>query len=272
MISIKSHHWFATTVNFTSLFQFLFLLILSTVISLGVLGIERRNKQDSDEISYFIYPLVYQVPGLGAGDGVGATVGNLLGDGSTLSLFRIKGEIEVDSIIATDIPLFTKHLTLSAAYADGTKGGFAFYDRGSDSPEEPEFTLKFKRSWARAADLGINFFDRQLEFYYGAAFALPEIDLERSDLADFDDWENLSSEEQEESIAAFIKNFFLYIDLVNLFVTRQGIKIDLTDDRIDPRNGYRFQYEKYGFEGEGLKNFNVEDHSLTAYYPNENLS
>ena len=272
MISIKSHHWFATTVNFTSLFQFLFLLILSSLISQGVLGIERRNKQDDDEISYFIYPLVYQVPGLGAGEGVGATVGNLLGDGSTLSLLRIKGEIEVDSIIATDIPLFTKHLTLSAAYADGTKGGFAFYDRGSDSPEEPEFTLKFKRSWARAADLGINFFDRQLEFYYGAAFALPEIDLERSDLADFDDWENLSSEEQEDSIAAFIKNFLLYIDLVNLFVTRQGIKIDLTDDRIDPRDGYRFQYEKYGFEGEGLKNFNVEDHSLTAYYPNENLS
>ena len=121
MISIKSHHWFAPTVTSTCLFQFLFLLILSSVISQGVLGIERRNKQDDDEISYFIYPLVYQVPGLGAGEGVGATVGNLLGDGSTLSLFRIKGEIEVDSIIATDIPLFTKHLTLSAAYADGTQ-------------------------------------------------------------------------------------------------------------------------------------------------------
>ena len=63
-----------------------------------------------------------------------------------------------------------------------------------------------------------------------------------------------------------------YIDLVNIFVTRQGLKIDLTDDRIDPRDGYRFQYEKYGFEGEGLKNFDVEDHSLTAYYPNEDLS
>lgn len=78
MISIKSHHWFAPTVTSTSLFQFLFLLILSTLISQEVLGIERRNEQDDDEISYFIYPLVYQVPGLGAGDGFGATVGNLL--------------------------------------------------------------------------------------------------------------------------------------------------------------------------------------------------
>jgi hypothetical protein len=272
VITIKSHHWFAPAVTSTSLFLFFFLLIISSLISQEVRGIERRNNQDNFEISYFIYPLVYQVPGLGAGDGVGATVGNLLGDGSTLSLFRIKGEIEVDSIIATDIPLFTKHLTLSTAYVDGKKGGFAFYDRGSDASEEPEFTLKFKRSSARAADIGVNFFNRQLEFYYGAAFALPEIDLERSDLADFENWEKLSSEEQEKSIAAFFKNFLLYIDLVNLFVTRQGIKIDLTDDRLDPRDGYRFQYEKYGFEGEGLKNFNVEDHSLTTYYPNESLS
>ncbi|GIT04416.1 MAG: hypothetical protein CM1200mP28_16750 [Deltaproteobacteria bacterium] len=82
-----------------------------------------------------------------------------------MNLLRIKGEIEVDSIVASDIPLFTQHFTLSAAYADGKKGGFAFYDRGAESSEEPEFTLKFKHSWARAADLGLNFFDRQLEFY-----------------------------------------------------------------------------------------------------------
>jgi len=249
------------------------LLLIQSFISTEIIfGIERRKNQVSDEISYFIYPLIYQVPGLGAGNGAGATVINLIGDGSTLSLLKIKGEIEVDSIVASNIPLFTQHLTLSAAYADGKKGGFAFYDRGPESPDEPEFTLKFKNSWARAADLSMNFFNRQLEFYYGGAFAFPEIDLERSDLADFDDWENMTTAEQEDSIADFIKNFLLYIDLVNIFVTRQGLRIDLTDDIIDPRKGYRFQYEKYGFEGEGLKNFDVEDHSLTAYVPNDDLS
>ena len=218
------------------------LLIQSFLITEMVFGIERRKKQVSDEISYFIYPLIYQVPGLGSGNGAGATFVNLVGDGSTLSLLKIKGEIEVDSIVASDIPLFTQHLTFSAAYADGKKGGFAFYDRGPESLEEPEFTLKFKHSWARAADLGLNFFDRKLEFYYGGAFAFPEIDLERSDLSDFGDWENMTPTEQEDSIADFIKNFLLYIDLVNIFVTRQGLRIDLTDDRIDTRDGDRFQY------------------------------
>ena len=113
------------------------LLIQNFLVTEGVMGIERRKKQVSDEISYFIYPLIYQVPGLGAGNGAGATFVNLIGDGSTLSLLRIKGEIEVDSIVASDMPLFTQHLTLSAAYADGKKGGFAFYERGSESSEEP---------------------------------------------------------------------------------------------------------------------------------------
>ena len=68
------------------------------------MGIERRKKQVNDEISYFIYPLVYQVPGLGAGNGAGATVVNLIGDGSTLNLLRIKGEIEAVSYTHLTLP------------------------------------------------------------------------------------------------------------------------------------------------------------------------
>ncbi|MBF0239415.1 MAG: hypothetical protein HQM12_17065 [SAR324 cluster bacterium] len=253
-------------------FRVLFLFIIFSTIVHTALAIERRNKQEKEEISYFFYPLVYQVPGLGSGDGGGATVVNLLGNGSTLSLLQIQGEIEVDSVIASDIPLFTQHLTLSMAYVDGKKGGFAFFGRGPDSPAEPEFTLKFKKSYGRAVDLGFNLFDRQLEFYGGAALAFPEIDLEQSDIGNFEDAESMTPEEQEDEIAKFVKNFLLYIDLVNLFITRQGVKLDLTDDRIDPRVGIRFLYEKYGFEGKGLKNFIVEDYSLTTYIPNDDLS
>ena len=60
---------------------FIIILIQSFLITGVVFGIERRKKQVSDEISYFIYPLIYQVPGLGSGNGAGATVVNLVGDG-----------------------------------------------------------------------------------------------------------------------------------------------------------------------------------------------
>ncbi|GIT04415.1 MAG: hypothetical protein CM1200mP28_16740 [Deltaproteobacteria bacterium] len=43
------------------------LLFQNFLFTEGIMGIERRKKQVSDEISYFIYPLIYQVPGLGAG-------------------------------------------------------------------------------------------------------------------------------------------------------------------------------------------------------------
>ena len=115
-----------------------------------------------------MYPLIYQVPGLGSGKGVGGTITNLLGEGSTLSLLGIRGEIELDSIVFSDIPLFSRHFTLSGVYANGKKGGFSFYDRGPDSSQNPEFTLKFGKSIARALELGLNFFERQIELYYGS--------------------------------------------------------------------------------------------------------
>ena len=115
-------------------------------------------------------------------------------------------------------------------------------------------------------------FDRQFELYSGFAFAFPEIDVSQSDLADFANFENKTSEEQEKEVAVFIKHLLMYLDLTNIVVTRRGVKFDLTDDRIDPRVGVRLQYENYGFEGEGLTNFKVEDYSLTTYIPNKNLS
>ena len=250
----------------------LFLIILCLSIDTAF-SIERRKKIDDDEISYFFYPLAYTVPGIGSGEGAGGTVVNLFGDGSTINLIKIQGDMEVDSIIVTHIPLFTEHFTLSLAYADAQHGGFAFYDRGPDSSEEPDFTLEFDHSYAGGADLTLRFFDRQLEFYSGIAYAFPTIDLERSDFGGaLTNLEDRSPEEQEKGIATFIKNFFMYTALVNMIVQRNGIYIDYTDDRTDPRIGVRFQYENWGFEGEGLTNFHVDDYSLTAYIPNSDLS
>ena len=245
------------------------LLLLSVV---EVSAIERRRPQVTEDLSYFFYPLAYQVPGLGAGQGLGGTVINGLGNGSTISLLGVRGDIEVDSIVLTDVPLFTSHFTLSTLYADGNKGGFAYYGRGQDSSPEPEFTLEFGRSYGRALELGLNFFDRQLEFYVGGALAFPEIDYETSDLANFDELENRPPSEQENEISKFVKNLLKYYNLNKIFVSRRGLLIDYTDDRTDPRSGVRFNYENYFFEGEGLTNFHTYDYSLTSYLPNADSS
>ena len=79
--------------------------------------------------------------------------------------------------------------------------------------------------------------------------------------------ENQSASEQENSIAIFYKNLLKYFDLQKFLVRRQGILIDRTDDRIDPRNGIRFQYERWDSEGIGITDTVVNDYSLTFYIP-----
>ncbi len=185
------------------IFRILF-LIITLILSQTTLTIERRNPEDRDdytgekEISYFFYPLIYTIPGIGSGEGLGATSVHLLGDDSTINVLQIRGDMEVDAIAATDMPLFTKHLTLSLLYADSREGGFAFYNRGSDSSEEPAFTLKFNHVYGWGADLALNFFDNQVELYSGYALAIPDVNLDESDLGGtITDLENRPPEEQD---------------------------------------------------------------------------
>ena len=248
----------------------IFFLMTHLVWADGLGWIERRKQQVNDEISYFIYPLAYKVPGLGSGQGIGASIINFLGNGSTLNAFRIQGDIDVDSLVANDIPLGSEHFTLSLAYADGKKGGFAFYGRGPDSSKEPEFTLKFGKSKGDGQELNLYFFDRQLNFYYGRASAIPTI--LRSETLDAKRMKGLSGTEQEKKIASYMRNLLKYYQLTKISIQRIGARIDSTDDRIDPRVGVRFQYENYGFEGEGMTNYRTEDYSLTTYTPIGDLS
>ena len=249
------------------------LLLPGQLFSFDVWDLKRRKQQTEDELGYFFYPLVYTVPGIGSGNGAGGTILNLLGDGSTLNLIQIRGDYEVDAVAATGMPVFTPRLNLALAYAHGRKGAFSFYGRGPDSTETPEFTLKFKDSYGYGAELSMNFFHRQLVFYAGYAGAFPKIDLDASDLGtNINELSSQSASEQEQSIAIFYKNMLKYFDLQRLVVRRQGMLIDRTDDRIDPRNGLRLQYEHWDTVGIGITDTVVDDYSLTAYFPSKSKS
>ena len=145
-ISQKEMHLVKISQNFAYILLFV-LLLPSHLFSFDVWDLKRRKNQDGKNLGYFFYPLVYTVPGVGSGNGAGGTIINLLGDGSTLNLIRIRGDYEVDAVAATGMPIFTPRLNLSLAYAHGRKGAFSFYGRGPDSSQTPEFTLKFKDSF-----------------------------------------------------------------------------------------------------------------------------
>ena len=63
------------------------------------------------------------------------------------------------------------------------------------------------------------------------------------------------------------KNLLKNFDLQKFLIRRQGILIDRTDNRVDPRNGIRLQYERWDSEGIGITDTVVNDYSLTLYIP-----
>ena len=76
------------------------LLIVLLLLSLfEVFAIERRRPQITEDLSYFFYPLAYQVPGLGAGQGLFGIVINGLCNGSTISLLGVVGDAVINAIV-----------------------------------------------------------------------------------------------------------------------------------------------------------------------------
>ena len=79
------------------------LKVLSIVLLLlsvfEVSAIERRRPQVTEDLSYFFYPLAYQVPGLGAGQGLFGIVINGLCNGSTISLLGVVGDAVINAIV-----------------------------------------------------------------------------------------------------------------------------------------------------------------------------
>ncbi len=224
---------------------------------------DRREKPKAEESSYFLYPAVYTVPGFGKGVGGGLTVSDMLGEESEVTLLHLKGDWTFDSAIITDLPIFTRYFTISMIYADLYDGGVAMYERGPDSSSEPVIELELERLLTRAAEVSLNLFDQQIELYYGYAFSFPLVKR----VGVFND---SNDEEDSEATEERFYQYLRFLDLQRIFVVRRGLYIDDTDDRRDPHVGYRFQFERYGFETEGnWKSYHVDDFNFTAFIPNE---
>jgi len=82
------------------------LLLLAFVEQSHALLFDRRPKQNAG-LSYYIYPLVIKLPGYGSAYGGGATLTRVMDSEADLTAVSMKGEFDMDIIIATDIPIFT---------------------------------------------------------------------------------------------------------------------------------------------------------------------
>ncbi len=207
-------------------------LLLQIQISHAII-FDRRDIPDP-EFSWFVYPVAGEIPGVQQFFGFGITLSALGNPISDVTYVRLTGESEhiegedfqIDLLTALDLPIWYPYLSFSVIYSDVRNAGFPEPERGIDSDPDESFILLGKRVFLRSGEVSLSFLDDQFEIYYGVVtlsvtpygLVLPDgtkVDANRAQL-----------NEKPEG-------------------WRYGILLDDTDNRRDPRVGYRIQYEHY---------------------------
>ena len=218
---------------------------------------ERRERPEP-ELSYFVYPIMGSIPGVQDFYGVGTTVSAIGGSDVDITYIRLMGDakripdgnFEIDLLTVLDAPIWSPHLTASLFYVDIRNGTWPEGERGINSDPNRTYYLLASKVWVRGAELSTHFFRDQLEIYFGFADAA----VKPYGLVDPDDTFYTTDKAQlNESPRGY----------------RYGIYLDDTDDRHDPRIGYRVQWERWDMPASRGENssFYQDDYNITGFIP-----
>lgn len=225
------------------------LLVLISIILVDVNAIvfKRRIKPDS-EMSYYVFPIYTQIPGLGNGYGFGYYVSDFFE--SEVIGVHLKGDINAHIIMIKDIPMDSDHLTFSLFYALANDLKYNAYGMGANSEPDYAYELSSKEIEIIQGEAGLHYFDNQLEFYlnYGAAQTI------ETTVTSSEGFEYLS---ESDDVVLYVNGY------------RLGAFLDDTDDRRDPHIGYRLKYERWGFvnHDKRLSDGYLEDFDISFFIP-----
>jgi len=181
--------------------------------------VPRSRDQYGGEFSYFVYPIGGEIPGLGSAVGVGASILNFNNSDTDFTGFSLKGDFEASGYTFLDVQLIPRSLVADIGYYDFVVSPVQ-YDRGLLSSKDDYILPKAKGkyflgqvTWTRQ--------QRQYETYlrYGAG-ETQLLEVLNKDGKPFDAIDDS-------------------VDKAKF--TTLGTIADLTDDRLDPRKGMRFE-------------------------------
>ncbi len=228
----------------------LFIALLLVYINLSAFVIDRRESKTTHN-SYFVYPLVLSMPGLGSAYGAGVMGNNLFQTDTDVMLLHMRGDFQLDIATVANIPIYEKDshvLSVSLAYLRFQDGTIEAFERGRDSKLDDKFYFDTNEFKTYGGELSAKLFDGQFEIYGGQSKAF----VDPNSIRDKDDNDVASN-----------------IGDIDMRMSRYGIYLDDTDNRLDPRVGYRVQLERYGVKhdekkfSDGYQN----DISMTAFVP-----
>lgn len=226
----------------------LFSLLLVSISSIASdMLVERRRDQYGKDFSYYIYPIAGDIPGLGRATGVGGSVLNMFDTDADFTGFNVQGDFEASGYTFLDLHLIPKRLIFDVGYYDFTVAPIQ-YNRGIDSSKDEFIHPKVKGDYF-LGQLTLTFKQRQIEAYLRHGFGNERL-LQVLD-EDENEFEAIDKEKRDVS-----------------FLTL-GATFDLTDDRLDPRKGTRFEAAARTFDNDNelRSDFFVMDYNLTHYIP-----
>lgn len=208
---------------------------------------QRRRDPFAGDFSYYIYPIAGEIPGLGKATGLGGSVLNSFGSDADFTWFDIDGDFSASGYTLLNLPLVERRLIFDVGTYDFDVSPIS-YGRGMDSSPD-DYLLPRATGGYLLGQLTLSFDDRRYEAYIRALGGHSRL-LEVSD----ENGELFGAVDNSEH---------------NHRINTIGGTIDLTDDRLDPRRGFRFGLAARKSENNDplLSDYYVTDLNLTGYIP-----
>lgn len=212
--------------------------------------IERRKDQFGRDFGYYFYPIVGEIPGMGRASGFGVSVLNM-GDGDTdFTGYYVRGDIKATGAALLDYHVVPQRLLFDVGYNDYRVAATS-YKRGINSGPADVIYPKVEGAYL-LGQLTLTFDQRRYEAFArllsGQNRLLEVLDKDKQAFAGVDtSWKSGNS-------------------------YSLGGSLDLTDDRVDPRNGVRFEFSSRLPNGRNadMSEYFVNDYNLTGYLPTRN--
>jgi len=208
---------------------------------------DRRRDQYGKDFAYYVYPIPGEIPGVGTAFGVGASVLNIGGNDADVTAYALRGDFDATGITLLDLHLIKQRLVFDVGYNDYLVSAKQ-YERGIDSPGD-DFILPTVTGRYLLAQMTLTYDQRRYEYYYrvlrGENRLLKILDKDLNEFESFDD----DTHGQRGQVI--------------------GLSFDFTDDRLDPRRGFRFEAAaKLPNSGdEENSEFYTLDFNFTQYFP-----
>ena len=229
--------------------KFLSRVLLLTMVSSASFAevVERRKDQFGRDFAYYVFPIAGEIPGMGKATGLGVTVSNMAGGDTDFTGYYVRGDIKATGLALLDYHVLPKRLLFDVGYNDYMLTTTS-YGVGANSDPSTAIHPKVEGKYV-LGQMTLTFDERRYEMFVRALKG-------RSHLIEILDRNNQAFNDVDTSWKGGI-----YYSL--------GGSIDLTDDRLDPRKGARFEFSsRLPHHGNADDSeYYVNDYNLTGYAP-----